>query len=176
MHVRVLISESELHICPCCAGPEGAAPAARGLPERGGVQGAPERLQLRQVREAEAQDGPGRGRHAGLRHPGPPEEVQEPLRLKPEIHSLASLGRGGRASATDEEDVPVQQRFIWSGKRRCSAFSERKLAVPCKSWSFSERVGALVELGPPPKISPICTGLAGCARRQPPCFRHCVAA
>jgi hypothetical protein len=83
----------------------------------------------------------------------------------------------------------VQQRFIWSGKRKmrrlfttpslfwitqCCSVNSR--AVPCKSWSFSERVGALVELGPPPKISPICTGLAGCARRQPPCFRHCVAA
>jgi hypothetical protein len=82
----------------------------------------------------------------------------------------------------------VQQRFIWSGKRKMRrlfhdsislldySVLQRKLAVHCKSWSFSERVGALVELGPPPKISPICTGLAGCARRQPPCFRHCVAA
>lgn len=53
----------------------------RGLPGRRALQAGVARVQHRQVREAQAQAGAGGGRHARVRHPGAPQELQEPVRV-----------------------------------------------------------------------------------------------
>lgn len=73
-------------------GPEGIPSSSRRLPRRGAFQGGAGRVQHRQVREDEAQDGSGGGRHAGLRHPGAPQELEQPLPVS-ELADLSSAAK-----------------------------------------------------------------------------------
>lgn len=73
-------------------GAEGIPSPRRRLPRRRALQAGAGRVQHRQVREAEAEDGAGGGRHARSRHPGAPQELAEPVRVNWPDLSRASVG------------------------------------------------------------------------------------
>jgi hypothetical protein len=74
-------------------GAKGTSSPRGGFPLRGTLQRSIGRVQHRQVREGEAQDDPGGGRHARVRHPGAAQELQEPLRVSRHHYRKAALVR-----------------------------------------------------------------------------------